>query len=238
LYLILIGWLNLLDKELALLLLHQTKEEPFIIVNELEEATNKNRVANLLEELQGNGFIFQKTIDNNYQITREQRARLAILWAKNGIDFDRIIKELSWQEFEILTTIVGDEFGYESKTGLNFSTAERKYQIDVILKNNPYILLIDCKHYGGTGKKSVLKKAAEDQLERIHAVKDSIDDLKQKINVSSWKSLKLLPIIITWLDDELFFYEKVPIVPFTKLRSFLQNFYLYFEDIYQLTITF
>ncbi len=225
-----------MDKELAILLLHQTKIEPFIIVKELEEMTNSIRVIKFLEELKANGFTFQKTIDDNYQITREQRARLAILWAKNGMDFDRIIKELSWQEFEILTTIVGDEFGYESKTGLNFSTEERKYQIDVILKNKPYVLLIDCKHYGGTGKKSVLKKAAEDQLERIHAVKDSIENLKQKINVSSWKTLKLIPIIITWLDDELFFYEQVPIVPFTKFRSFLQNFYLYYEDIFQLTI--
>ncbi|MBN1331182.1 MAG: hypothetical protein JXA54_17050 [Candidatus Heimdallarchaeota archaeon] len=225
-----------MDKELALLLLQQTKKEPFIIINELEEATTAKRVTNLLEELLKNGFVFQKTIDNNYQITREQRARLAILWAKNGIDFDRIIKELSWQEFEILTTIVGDEFGYESKTGLSFSTSERKYQIDVILKNKPYVLLIDCKHFGGTGKKSILKKAAEDQLDRIHAVKDSIDILKHKINVGSWKTLKLTPVIITWLDDELFFYEQVPIVPFTKFHSFLQNFYLYFEDISILSI--
>lgn len=46
----------------------------------------------------------------------------------------------------------------------------------------------------------------------------------------------LMPMIITWLDDELFFHDKVPVVPFPKLRSFLRNFYLYFENLYQIHI--
>jgi len=225
-----------LDKELVILLLRQSKQEPFILVDELIEATTKTKVDILFKELKNKGFIFQKTIDNNYQITREQRAQIAIFAAIEGLDFDKIIKELSWQEFEILTTIVGDEFGYEAKTGLNFSTTERKYQIDVILKNKPYVLLIDCKHYGGTGKKSVLKKAAEAQIERTLAVKQSIQELKSKMNIASWRKMKLIPIIITWLDDELFFHESVPVIPFTKLRSFFRDFYLYFEDIYQVDV--
>ncbi|NHJ39777.1 MAG: hypothetical protein FK731_07065 [Asgard group archaeon] len=225
-----------MDKELLILLLHQTKEEPIIIVSELEEKANKYRVKSFLNLLSDIGLNFQSTIDNNFHITREQRARLAIIGAVEGIDFDKIIKEISWQEFEILTTLVGAEFGYEAKTGLNFSSETRKFQIDVILKNSPYVFLIDCKHFGGVGKQSTLKKAVSDQIDRVKAVANSINDLKEKMNVSSWKKIILLPMIITWLDDELFFHDKVPVVPFPKFRSFLRNFYLYFEDIYQIKL--
>lgn len=225
-----------MDKELLILLLRQTKEEQVVIISELEEMTNKIRVKSFFETLVNYGLNFQITIDNNYHITREQRAQITIMGAIEGIDFDKIINELTWQEFEILTTIVGDEFGYEAKTGLNFSTDTRKYQIDVVLKNNPYIFLIDCKHFGGIGKQSVLRNAVTDQIERVEAVANSIDDLKEKLNVSSWKKIVLLPMVITWLDDELFFHDKVPVVPFPKLRSFLRNFYLYFEDIYQIQL--
>jgi hypothetical protein len=225
-----------MDKDLLILLLRQSKDEPIVNVEELEENTNKTRVNSFFKKLEDNGIRFQPTIDNNYQITREQRSQIAIMGAINGIDFERIINELTWQEFEILTTIVGDESGYEANTGLNFSTEERKYQIDVILKNSPYVLLIDCKHFGGFGKQSVLRNAVVDQIDRIKAVADSFEELKKKLNVSSWKKVILMPMVITWLDDELFFHENVPVVPFPKLRSFLQNFYLYFEDIYQIQL--
>jgi len=225
-----------LDKELLLLTLKQSKNESFILVDDLIQAKNESKVAAFFEELNSQGFHFQATIDNNYQITREQRAKLAILGFMNDIDFDKIINELIWQEFELLTTIVGDEFGYIAKTGLNFSTEDRKYQIDVILKANPYVLFIDCKHYGGTGKKSVLKKAAEEQITRVEAVKENFAELQEKISIKGWKKIVLIPMVVTWLDDEIFFHEFVPVVPFTKLRSFFQNFYLYFEDIFKIEV--
>ena len=223
-----------MDKELLLLALKQSKDEPFLITTELIENTNQGRLNAFLKDLNQKGIVFEKTIDENYQITREQRARMAIFGAMDGIDFEKIIKELSWQEFELLTTIVGDEFGYEATTGLNFSTDERKYQIDVILKNKPYVILIDCKHYGGLGKQAALKKAAEEQILRVEAVRNSFNELKGKLNIRRWKKVNLIPMIVTWLDDEIFFHEKVPIIPFTKLRSFFRNFYLYFEDILQI----
>ncbi|MBK5115007.1 MAG: hypothetical protein JJE41_15385 [Candidatus Heimdallarchaeota archaeon] len=225
-----------MDKELLLLTLRQSKNEPFILVNELIEAKTESKVKAFFEELNSEGFQFQFTIDNNYQITREQRARLAILGFLNGHDFDKIINELIWQEFELLTTIVGDEFGYIAKTGLNFSAEDRKYQIDVILKASPYVLFIDCKHYSGTGKKSVLKKAAEEQVIRVEAVKENLDILQEKISIKGWKKIIFIPMIVTWLDDEIFFHQFVPVVPFTKLRSFFQDFYLYYEDIFKIEI--
>lgn len=197
------------------------------------ETTSKRRVDTFLEELRLAGIFLQGTIDNNFSISPEQRARLAIVGRINGIDFERVINELTWQEFEIITTIVGDEFGYEAKTGLNFSTEERKYQIDVVLKNRPYVLLIDCKHLGGTGKRSLLKNAADDQLERAQAVRENINLLKNKLNISKWKKIVFIPLIVTWYDDEVFFHNDVPVVPFSKLRSFFRDFYVYFNDIAQ-----
>ena len=50
------------------------------------------------------------------------------------------------------------------------------------------------------------------------------------------KKVILIPIIVTWFDDAVFFHNKVPVVPFSKLRSFFRDFYLYIEDIIQLKI--
>ena len=119
---------------------------------------------------------------------------------------------------------------------MNFSTDERKYQIDVILRNRPYIPLIDCKHFGGTGKQSVLKTAAQDQIMRVEAVAKSIQKLKPKLKIRKWKKAILLPMVITWLDDSVFFFDGVPVVPFNRLRSFFQNFYVYIEDIHKISL--
>ena len=62
-----------MDKELLILLLRQTKEEPVAILSDLEEMTNKNRVKSFFNTLTNKGLNFQKTIDNNYHITQEQR---------------------------------------------------------------------------------------------------------------------------------------------------------------------
>ena len=225
-----------LDRNLLTLTLEHTKDSQVLILQELEEETSKPKVTKFLSDLANYQIVLQPTIDDNLHITREQRAQLALLGAMQGIEFEKILSHLIWQEFEIITTIIGDEFGYQATTGLNFSTEERKYQIDVILKNSPYVLLIDCKHYGGTGKKSVFQKAADEQINRVKAVVENYDKLKVKINTKTWKKVILIPIIVTWFDDAVFFHNKVPVVPFSKLRSFFRDFYLYIEDIIQLKI--
>jgi len=218
------------------MVLKKTKDVPYLLLDELKEETTRSKINSFLKEIEQIGIHLQPTIDGNLQITREQRAQLVIFGARNGADWDKIIKQLSWQEFELLTTIVGDEFGYVAKTGLNFSTEKRKYQIDVILKNTPYIILIDCKHFGGTGKQSVLRNAATEQIIRTVALAENINDLKAKINVRKWKKGIVLPMIVTWLDDSVYFHENVPVIPFTKLHSFFTNFYLYIDDIYQIPV--
>jgi len=218
------------------MVLKKTKDVPYLLLDELKEETTRSKINSFLKEIEQIGIQLQPTIDGNLQITREQRAQLVIFGARNGVDWDKIIKQLSWQEFELLTTMIGDEFGYVAKTGLNFSTEERKYQIDVILKNAPYIILIDCKHFGGTGKQSVLRNAATEQVIRTEALAANINELKGKISVRKWKKGIVLPMIVTWLDDSVYFHENVPVVPFTKLHSFFTNFYLYIDDIYQIPV--
>ena len=218
-----------LDKNILVIILKLTKNNPLLELKDLE-MINKNRIDMFFQELHTAGITLQPTIDNNLLIHPKQRAQMVIYGAKQGIDFETIIKYLTWQEFELLTTMIGDEFGFYAAKGLNFSTVERKYQIDVILRNNPYVLLIDCKHFGGTGKQSVLREAAQEQITRISALSQEFPKLKNKLQVRTWKQVIFLPLIITWLDDAIFFHDKVPIIPFSKLRSFFQHFHIYLED--------
>lgn len=226
----------MLDKNLLKIILENTKEDSVLKLEELQDIVNSKKVDQFFQELQARGLIVQPTLDGNYKLSREERAQLVLLGAVNGIDFEKIIKHISWQEFELLTTMVGDEFGYFAIPGLNFSTDERKYQIDVILKNKPYILFIDCKHFGGTGKQSVLKNAVRDQIERVEEVANKFNHLKTKLKIRGWDKAILIPVIITWLDDAVFFYDKVPVIPFSKLRSFFQNFYVFIEDIFKIDL--
>ncbi|MEA2071912.1 MAG: hypothetical protein U9O98_11570 [Asgard group archaeon] len=227
-----------MDKQLLLKILHMSKEQTIISKNKLLESFNKERVKMFFQQLENNHFVFQPTLDNNYKISPQQRADLAIYGATHGIDFEWLIKELTWQEFEILTTSVGEEFGYEGMKGLNFSTSKQKYQIDVVLKKQPYIFFIDCKHYSLTGKKSVLRNAAKEQAARVQALTNNRDILQEKVGLTNWEKAVLIPLVVTWLDDEIFFHQKIPVIPFMNLRSFFRNFYLYFPDLRKITYKF
>jgi len=223
-----------LDTTLLLLLLQKTREQPCLTLQAFEREPLRRKVRVLLQELRTQGFSFPPTIDGSYCFTKELRVRLTLLGAKEGLDFDVMVKFLSWQEFELLITVFGEEFGYSAKTGLHFSTPERKYQIDVVLKNRPYIFLIDAKHHRGSGKHSMLKDAVAAQIARCQAVQQQFAKLSQKLELEGWSKVVLLPLIITWRDEAIQFYERVPIVPIGRLRSFFQEFYLFFEDLFRL----
>lgn len=124
----------------------------------------------------------------------------------------------SWQEFEEFVKEILEKHDFEIKFREVFSDNKRKYEIDVVGYHPNFILSIDCKFYGASRRRtSRLKQEARKHLEKTRILEESVNQ-------------KCIPIIITFLDDELIMDENCLYIPVQKLNNFLNNIYFYLEE--------
>jgi Holliday junction resolvase-like predicted endonuclease len=135
-----------------------------------------------------------------------------------------ILNALTWQEFEEYVAAAFDLHDFAVHRGFRFA-AKRRYEIDVIAARKPILFCVDCKHYGiRFGKSSALRAAVEEQIERTEALATSFAAHQTALNCSGWHACMLLPLLVTMLDEELIFHEKVPIVPAARLNAFVLTY--------------
>ena len=98
----------------------------------------------------------------------------------------------------------------------------RRHEIDVIAVRGQTVFAVDCKEWGkGRYKAFGLRKASEKQEQRAISLKKFL-----KNNPIAQKRLKIskqeiLPIVVTWLQEDLQKHNGSLIVPVWKLNSFL-----------------
>ncbi|WP_230739202.1 restriction endonuclease [Methanooceanicella nereidis] len=127
--------------------------------------------------------------------------------------------ELSWQEFEEYIRDVLSHHDFVVKFRKVFKTPERGYQIDVVGLRNDLCLCIDCKKYGrGRHRSSSLKTEAKKHYDRCVAHEEAFD-------------VRSIPIIVTWLDDNLMIENGCVFVPSHMLNDFLLNLDSYLDMI-------
>ncbi len=125
----------------------------------------------------------------------------------------------SWQEFEKIVGKIFEFHGYDVEVSKVVSFDETKRQYDVIAELDHYIV-VDCKKWDNKRRiKYGLKKAAEDQIERV-----------KKLDLE----LKAFPLIVLSCQSPLEYHSSVPIVSVYKLNKFLSNFPLHVDDILNL----
>lgn len=138
---------------------------------------------------------------------------------------EKIIEGIDWKEFE---KVVGDilrTHEFNVYNSFRFKT-KKNYEIDVIGVKQNIILCIDCKRWkGGRYKNSGLKNAISKQKKRVS---EFIKFLKKNPNGKKFfgveiKKMKLVPFIVTWLEEDLKMYDNVVVVPVWKLNEFLLN---------------
>lgn len=167
---------------------------------------------------------------NQVNLTPKSRLKLAFLLIKTGIDIEKSISDLDGKEFEAFTRDILISHEFQVYSGVRFKTSKkRRYEIDLLAIRNPIILCIDCKHWSSrTGKKYALKKAVEKQVERTLAFSKDVDLLKFHIEENN--DHFLMPLLISWLAEDIKTYQNVPIVPIFQLSFFLNQIDVYRDE--------
>ncbi|MFX1519994.1 MAG: NERD domain-containing protein [Promethearchaeota archaeon] len=172
------------------------------------------------------------TRENHHQfnLTPQSRLKLAFLLIKTGVDIENVAKYLDWKEFEAFTKdiLLFHEFQVHSRVRFK-SSKKKRYELDLLAIRNSIILCIDCKHWSSrAGKKYALKNAVEKQVERTIAFSKEMDFSKLEIEKSD--DLHLIPLLISWLVEDIKTYQNVPIIPIFQLSNFLNQIEVYKDE--------
>lgn len=127
------------------------------------------------------------------------------------------LKVRNWQELEELTRIALEAYGYECEFRKVFKSSSRRYEIDLVARKQGLTLAFDCKHYVRTkSRSSALKREAKKHFHRCQEYSKIFDE-------------KAVPILLTYLDDALFYAEGCIFVPLPALNDFLLECSHYLE---------
>jgi len=155
------------------------------------------------------------------QVSLEQRLRIAELAIAIGADPERIARQLRWQEFEAFADHVLALEGYATITHFVFKASGHRHEIDVLGAKEPLVLCVDCKHWHTGCGPARLLTAVENQVLRVQLLSQSLRTCGRKLATTGWRSVRLLPVILTLADVPLKVIDRVPVVSSLRLRSFL-----------------
>ena len=202
-------------------LLRETKQNPACKTDEIaaKSKTCLSVVECFLAGLQEAGVI--TLVDEEIHVTSEQRMRIAELAILKGADYERVARELRWQEFEGLAARILDAEGYATAKHFIFRNSARKYEIDVLGAKEPMVLCVDCKHWHYGWAPSKAMAAARNQMMRVLCLSEAYAFCERKLRMAAWRSAQLLPIVLTLADVSSKLIDGVPIVSALRLRDFL-----------------
>ena len=149
-----------------------------------------------------------------------QRIALAERLIHSGLDPVRVSRDLEWQEFENFANDVLLDNGFQCVKHFIFKSSLGRREIDIVAWNDNFLLAIDCKHWrrGMFGRRMAL--AAKAQTERITALAKR-PELLARAKMRKVQERTIIPLILTMGDAPNGTIEGVPIVPISKLVSFL-----------------
>jgi Holliday junction resolvase len=126
-------------------------------------------------------------------------------------DLERVSREAIWQNFERLAAFIFQENGFQVKINTVKTLNRRRRQYDVIAKKRDKTFLIECKKWAGNRHRlSALRRAVQEHRERSEFYRNLTDE-------------KAIPIIVTFIEEEISFFEGIPVIPIMKLNSFINE---------------
>ena len=127
-------------------------------------------------------------------------------------DLERVSKEAVWQNFEILVGFIFEANDFQVNVNKVRTFNKKRRQYDVIAKKCDRTYLIECKKWSGNRYRlSALKKAIEQHKERTKFYMNLTEE-------------NLIPIIVTFIEEDIKFYEGMPIIPIFRLNAFINEF--------------
>ena len=204
--------------EIILDILEQTKDKETII-----DLGNQDRELIL-------SLGITENIDGTYSLEREKRIDLAMMAVEQGVDIATVVELMTWKDFEGLVAGILIENGFHCTESYRRRGTEalQGMEIDVIGIRGRLGLSVDAKMWSiREGKAAALRTAAEKQKQRTSELATQLDRLSQKISAIKDGMYEFIPIIVTWLVEEVEMHEGVPVVPVFKFNSFILNFEQY-----------
>jgi hypothetical protein len=156
--------------------------------------------------------------DGSVMFSGKDKLDTILLAIRNGCDPERLSKKIQWKDFELFTSQLIELVGYPFERNVIFS--KPRIQIDVIGFYHKIALLIDCKHWMKIHGFDIAKFSSN-QIRRAEIFLDKRKDIESAI-----------PIIVTLYEHNCNFFDRVPIVPISKFKQFLQNFPLYLDRLH------
>ncbi len=130
---------------------------------------------------------------------------------KSIADLQKVSDEVVWQNFERLVAFIFEENSFQVETGKVKTLNKKRRQYDVIARKGSKIVLAECKKWAGNRYRlSALLTAVKQHKERSEFYRVLTNE-----NVT--------PIIVTLIEEEILFYEDIPIVPILKLNSLINE---------------
>jgi protease II len=130
---------------------------------------------------------------------------------KSTEDLQKVSKEVVWQNFERLAAFIFEENDFQVETNKVKTSKKKRRQYDVIAKKTNRTFLVECKKWAGNRYRlSALRTAVKQHKERSEFYRILTNE-----NVT--------PIIVTLIEEEISFYEEIPIVSILKLNSFINE---------------
>ena len=195
-----------------------------IAVDKLKEELNVTSEAldDTLSYLQEEGLM--TNVDGCLELTRDNRLGLAVKAIEQGADFQTVSRSLGWLEFEELAAHVFAMNGYSVHRRFRFQAEGRRWEIDVLALQSPYIVCAECKHWARIIGNSTARGIIENHLEKTEVFSRHLKELSNKIWVSRWSNATVVPVALTMAPTDMNVYRRVPCVSIQALPSFLDEF--------------
>jgi hypothetical protein len=131
--------------------------------------------------------------------------------------------QLDWRDFEKFVAEIFRDHSFHTKQNFRFKTKSR-YEIDVLAVGSRQVFCVDCKEWSkGRNKKSGLLAAIEKQEKRLSELKKFFRSnlIARRMLGVDVKKQKMLPLVVTWMQEDIVKENKTIVVPVWKLNDFL-----------------
>ena len=183
------------------------------------------RAVGILESLGLN-----RELDDSWIVSRRNRIALAFRAVALGSAIETVVELLTWKDFEgfVAEILEENDFHCVESFRRRGNGIIKGMEIDVVGVRGKTIVSIDAKMWGiRSGKSSALARAAEKQKERTARLANQMNRLAQKLKPLPDGAYSLVPIIVTWMVENIEFHEGVPVIPVFKLNSFILDLQMY-----------
>jgi hypothetical protein len=203
-----------------------------IIIEVLRQTKNKSELpvnSSLKKELL-EYLGLEYTNGNSIFIDRTHRIALAKKAVEYGASIGDVVELLTWKDFEgfIAAILAENHFECVESFRRRGNSLIHGMEIDVIGVRGGTIIAIDAKMWGvRSSKTSALKKAADEQKKRTAELERELNRLSKKLGKLETREYQLIPVIVTWLVEEVELHEGVPVVPVFKFNSFILDLHQY-----------